>query len=136
MVEIVWDNEVPEPVEDYVAPLLNRVVWLCPLWMQYLHVGYYTDRDGMTATMNVESDYRRARLQLTSAFLTGDNPTEDLIHEMVHCFNAPLGDLAKQILVELGVDETLRTVYGRQITSQMEKMTQDFAYVIARRLQE
>ncbi len=139
MVEIKFDDEFPEMLREQTKLLLDEVVWLLPLWLQKLRVGWdANDPDHDAAWFRINPDYRFARVTICSGFLNEDKRTqfESLYHEMFHAFNAPIADIAHEILDVFcpeSENEKLHAVWKGKIRSVLESRTQDFAYVIAKK---
>ncbi|TXH40603.1 MAG: hypothetical protein E6Q97_39365 [Desulfurellales bacterium] len=137
MPEIIFDADFPSVVRSEMERLLNDTVWLCPIWLQKLFIGFGSQADDPDAAARfiLQKDYRWARLQVTMDFFTSDNPREMLIHELVHAFTIPLKTCANDAFQDLGLDQKLYDVLFRQLDKSMEQVTQDFAFVIEKRLQ-
>lgn len=139
MAEIVFDKEFPESIRDETEKNVKNAAWLLPLWLQRLYVGWDTNDKDSNAYIRVDKDYRFARLTICSGWLDGipERRQESIIHEIIHCFTAPISDYAKEILdAYCSKDDSPKAneIISAEIHRKCEAITQDFAYAIAKKL--
>lgn len=137
MSKIYFNGEFPSSVQAQVASVVVQVEWMTPIWTQRLELTFDAGMTHAVVTCEVMLDYRIVRLTISPLFLQFDElrQFELLTHEMVHCFNLPLIVLVREIVDLLcEKDGNLNTVLNRQLDEKMEMITQDFAYVIAKRV--
>ncbi|MDQ3747981.1 MAG: hypothetical protein M3367_03035 [Acidobacteriota bacterium] len=138
--EIILDIDFPAGVRAYVGDLLDECVWLMPVWMQRLRVGWCGE-EGTIATMQTEKDYRYCRLTIHPEFLQHDGSYQRqvLYHELLHNFNNPVTDYAEEVfemLCDKLENEELKTVVIKELKRKREAATEDFAFVIANKFKD
>lgn len=135
--EIFYDADFPPELKTLIEEILAKYAWLCPLWLQELEIGWYSDERESTAEMSVLSDYRSAKMWIYPRFLNCTRPKqfEAVVHELVHCFNVPLKTACLNALEDVApdVDEKIKAMARRAINKEMERITQDFAFSIVKK---
>ncbi len=133
----LFDTSVPDEVEGAVSPILREIRDLFPLWIQAVYIGWDGNNADDLANIRVEEDYRFARLTICPHFLNIKEAKlrkEALTHEIIHCFTSPIADAAKEELEEILDDPKAVDAAMRRISKVTERVTQDFAYSLARML--
>jgi hypothetical protein len=146
MAEIIFEFDVdfPDSVRGAVEPLLKDAAWLFPLWMQKVILTWDTNQDGAQAKILVYKDYRWCRIVIYPDLLSvpDDTRKESIYHEIIHCYNVPLKQVACEILEECMPDEKgefsekLQNVLRKRIDRTMEAITQDLTYAILNKFNE
>ena len=131
---IIYSKGLPREYRPVVDKLLNEHLYICPLWLQRIYVGF-DSTENIIASWELNQDYRRAHLTIGIDFLHVDDEMrrETIIHELIHSFTIPLKKVCCDAFNDLDVDERLGTVLLRRIDEVMEQVTQDFTYSLARK---
>lgn len=132
--KIQFEAGFPEELKDKFTTSLDKVKWLCPLWMQVVHV-HWVDTSEWMAQWRLHKDYRVADLDLCGGFLsiTEWEQHEVLIHEIIHSYTIPLKTVIQDVMIDLKTSDEITTIISRQVNKVMEQVTQDFAFAIARK---
>lgn len=133
---IDFEADFPPELKDLIYGLLSENLYLCPLWMQRVDVGYRPyDTEKYTLQWTLDRDYRRAHLSVSPAFLVESKAIqrEVLIHEIIHSYTIPLKTATFEALEDCKIEDPVYSVVTRQLDRVMEQVTQDFAYAIARK---
>lgn len=138
--EIIFDKNFPETFKLPLEVLLKETIWLLPLWVQRLRVGW-NGEEGIIATMETHKDYRYCRLTIHPEFTTypAEYQRQTLYHEIFHAYNTPAVDYAAEIikmLCEKLENPELEEVCTKELSRKMEASTEDFSYRIAAKIGE
>ncbi len=126
--------------------MLDELGILFPLWMQTVRVRFDPEDKDNVAYMTADKEYRRCTIRICPAFLELSDwqQTETLVHEIMHNFNAPVGDAAMDQLNTLyhdrEDDEDINRVLAYKVASAsiaraVEGVNQDLTYMIMRLLE-
>lgn len=133
-VKVEFSPRFPETAQPTIAKVLKEFTLLFPLWLQRLDVTW-TDSSEIEASMTVQKDYRWCQLDIGSALMRESAAyiRETLIHEILHCFTAPLEHVAVN-MVSLAVPDSpeVHALAEFQLDQASEAVTQDFTYSLIR----
>ncbi len=135
MAEIIFDKDFPEWLKPQVENLLGEFAWLLPTWLQRLFVGYSAEDADNSAKINVQKDWRFARLTFCASYIKNEDKIrrDDLAHELIHSFISPLKNYAVEVIEKLCKgDDLLFEIIKAELISRNEQVTQDFAYAITK----
>ncbi len=140
MPEIIFDGNFPSSAETELKDLLDKTCWLLPGWVQRLRIGWNRE-EGVIATMRTEKEYRYCRLTIHPEFIEygREYQMQVLYHEILHTFNTPALDTAKEYIETLCDElknEMLKDVMIQAVNDKMEASTEDFAYTILNKFKE
>ena len=136
--DVIFDKDFPEMIKPDIEALLNKVVWLCPLWLLHLTVGYGGNERNVSASIVVDKNYRFARLNIGTGFIDSNHRLQDLYHEIFHCFNNPLFNKMDYILDLILPDDKnpqLKEALKEMLRCETEGVTQDFSQAICRKFE-
>ena len=138
--KIDFSDEFPQALRADASQMAQSVEWMLPIWIQRLWLGYDSQTEAQEACFEIMPDYRWAKLTFSARFWACSDRDKQLIllHEMIHAFNLPLINAAREIVdtVCKPEEETLKAVLHEKLREKMEMVTQDFAYVLQAHLND
>lgn len=142
---MIVQNFGPDFPENFKKPatgLLRSVLELLPCWVQEVYVSW-SEEDHAYASMSLDFNYRQLSLTLHRGLFdqTDEVKFQCLTHEIMHCYNVPIADAARDILDRMfpegdeSSDPPLKELYHMhhdQLRKVTEQVNTDFTYAIMR----
>lgn len=134
MINRFWDNHIEPHVRNEIDERLRPWLWLLPLWVQSLHISFYSDNgSGAAAEITVHEEYRTLELTIRAAWLGEPSHAKDecLVHELIHVYTNQLFYQAhRSIIATTENNPELRSFALEELRRRNEAATQDLAKTI------
>lgn len=130
-----FDHSLPDLIRDELRRFTADPRLIVPNWCQRVTFFWSQPEDGETLSTKVSYEYRWAAIYITPIWLEHpeERKREDLIHELVHAFNAPLHNFAAETFrILLEDDPKFLKHVENELRVRCEIVTQEMAFALSR----
>lgn len=142
-VNLEFGSGFPDVLKPNVVEILETFEAMFPLWLQTVYLEWDDEDVDNRAYIRVQGDYRRCTIIVCPGWLglSSKIREESFLHELCHCFNAPVGEVGKAILDRMcplgddSTDEAVKDLYQtlqENLRKALEQCNQDLTYSVLR----